>query len=130
MPLRNHTPACLADIIVNLLRGKWAMHILHKLTPDEPLHFNAILRSIPGISAKVLNEQLGYLTAGGVLQRLPTASARQEVLYAYTELGKELRLVVDKLNDLAARWQVVAGNPAPAAQADGDVGRQSAPDLE
>lgn len=76
--------------------------------------FNAILRRIPGISAKVLTEQLGYLTAGGVLQRIPTALARQEVQYAYTERGKELRQVLDKLNDLATRWQMAAdGSESP-----------------
>lgn len=116
MTLRNHSPACLADVIVNLLRGKWAMHILNTLKPEAPLHFNALLRSIPGISAKVLNEQLSYLTAGGVLQRIPTAMARQEVQYAYTERGKELRLVLDRLNDLTTRWQMATEGSEPAEE--------------
>ncbi len=130
MPLRKHAPACLADIIVNLLRGKWTMHILHRLEPDAALHFNALLRSIPGISAKVLNEQLGYLTAGGVLQRMPTASARREVIYGYTERGKELRQVLDNLNELAGRWEMPVGDPANAAHAMERITLQSATDSE
>lgn len=105
MTLRNHASICLADIIVNILRGKWAMHILLAVGEQNGLHFSAIRRSIPGISAKVLSEQLDYLLAAGVVQRMTTATARHEVIYSYTERGKELRVVLDALNELAHRWQ-------------------------
>jgi DNA-binding HxlR family transcriptional regulator len=105
MTLQSPVPVCPADIIVNIVRGKWALNILLVIGEQGEPHFNAIRRTIPGISAKVLGEQLGYLIDGGVLQRTHTASARHEVVYSYTEHGKELRTVLDDLHKLALRWQ-------------------------
>lgn len=85
MVLKNPEPICLAEVITNMLRGKWAVHILHILKLHDALNFNSLLRSIPGISSKVLNEQLGYLITAGVLQRVPTHNPRQEVIYSFTE---------------------------------------------
>lgn len=119
-------------MIVNIVRGKWAMHILLVVGEQDGLHFNAIRRSIPGISAKVPREQLDYLLAAGVVQRMPTAAARHEVIYSYTERGKELRVVLDGLNELAHHWQGSANRGEDDAPASGDrqstVGGENAAD--
>lgn len=103
-------PACLADIIVRSLRGKWAMPILLVVGENGGRHFNHLRRAIPGISAKVLTEQLRYLMAAGVVQRQPSGS---EVVYSYTERGKELRALLDSMNTLAQRWQSADHPPQP-----------------
>ncbi|WP_461313892.1 winged helix-turn-helix transcriptional regulator [Acinetobacter sp. GN11] len=105
MVLKTPEPVCFAEIITNMLRGKWSIHILHTLRLQGALNFNSLHRSISGISTKVLNEQLGYLTVAGVLQRVPTNNPRQEVIYSFTEQGRELCVVLDTLDELARRWQ-------------------------
>lgn len=105
MVLKTPEPVCFAGLITNMLRGKWSIHILHTLGLHGALNFNSLHRSISGISTKVLNEQLGYLTDAGVLQRVPTNNPRQEVIYSFTEQGRELCVVLDTLDELARRWQ-------------------------
>lgn len=105
MALKTPEPVCLAEVITNMLRGKWSVHILHILKLQGALNFNRLHRNIHGISAKVLNEQLGYLIVAGVLQRVPTNNSRQEVIYSFTEQGQELCEVLDVLDELARRWK-------------------------
>ena len=99
------TPVCLADVVIRALRGKWAMQILLAIdAQEERPHFNNLKRAVPGISAKVLAEQLRYLLEAGVIHRIPSDLARQEVFYAYTDQGRELRALLDSLNELGRRW--------------------------
>ncbi|HEY8328604.1 MAG TPA: helix-turn-helix domain-containing protein [Rhodanobacter sp.] len=95
---------CMADVVLRVLRGRWATHILTVIASHESIHFNVLKRAIPGVSAKVLTEQLRYLEAAGVLERHATGNSRQEVSYAYTARGHELKQVLDGFNELAARW--------------------------
>jgi len=68
-----------------------------------PIHFSAIGRQVPGISTKVLAEQLRYLLKAGVVHR-SSAEKRQEVYYELTARGRELQRALDGFNDLARRW--------------------------
>ena len=99
-------PVCLADVVIRTLRGKWAMQILLAFDEVEQgqVHFNHLKRAIPGISAKVLTDQLRYLVQAGVIDRVPSQLARQEVFYAYTAQGRELRALLDSLNAMGQRW--------------------------
>ena len=71
---------------------------------EEQPHFNYLKRAVTGISPKVLTEQLHYLLSAGVICRIPSEQARQEVFYAYTEQGRELRALLDSLNEMGQRW--------------------------
>jgi DNA-binding HxlR family transcriptional regulator len=68
-----------------------------------PIHFSAIAREVRGISVKVLTEQLRDLVENGVLNRIANES-RPEVYYELTPRGRELKLALDSLNELADRW--------------------------
>jgi len=94
----------MADVFIRLLRGRWATHILTVIASHESIHFNRLKRAIPGISAKVLTEQLRFLETSGVLERRITGSPSHEVSYAYTARGNELKHVLDSFSELAARW--------------------------
>jgi DNA-binding HxlR family transcriptional regulator len=95
---------CIADVVLRALRGRWATHILTVIASHQSIHFNELKRAIPGISAKVLMEQLRFLETAGVIERHATGNSRREVSYAFTARGQELIQVLDSFNGLAARW--------------------------
>lgn len=97
------TSICAAEVVLRVLRGRWAMTILMTLVDHGAMHFGAIERSIKGISAKVLSEQLRYLQNAGVVSRR-SSEQRREVYYELTPRGHELKLALDAINDLARRW--------------------------
>lgn len=94
----------MADVVLRALRGRWATHILAVIASHQSIHFNELRRAMPGVSAKVLTEQLRFLEAAGVLERHASDNSRREVSYAYTARGHELKQVLDSFNELAARW--------------------------
>ncbi|WP_343820389.1 helix-turn-helix domain-containing protein [Dyella marensis] len=97
------TSICAAEVVLRVLRGRWAMTILMILSERGAMHFGAIERSIKGVSAKVLSEQLRYLRHAGVVSR-SSSEQRREVYYELTPRGLELKLALDAINDLARRW--------------------------
>ena len=96
-------PICAAEVVLRVLRGRWALTIMAVVAEHGPIHFLAIGRQVPGISNKVLADQLRYLLRAGVVHR-SSAEERQEVFYELTARGREVRTALDGLNDLARRW--------------------------
>jgi DNA-binding HxlR family transcriptional regulator len=92
------------DAFLRLLMGPWTTYILWVLSTKGPTRFGALKREIAGISAKVLTERLRLLEDAGVIYRHYKATIPPEVTYGLTERGKELRQVLDALNDIARRW--------------------------
>lgn len=99
----DETPVCMAEVVLRVVRSRWALTIIKVIADGGPIHFSAIGRRIPNISAKVLADQLRNLHQAAVLQRIGTDD-RQEVYYQLTNRGQELKLALDDLNSLAQRW--------------------------
>jgi DNA-binding HxlR family transcriptional regulator len=102
-PATHELPICASEVIFRALRGRWALTILKVLAQSQSRHFSALLRSVPGISPKVLTEQLRFLEKAGVLDR-SSQSSRREVHYGLTARGRALKVALDGLDDLANRW--------------------------
>lgn len=96
-------PVCAAEVVLRVLRGRWTPTLMVVLAEHGPIHFSAIGRQVPGISTKVLTEQLRYLLRAGVVHR-SGAEKRQEVYYELTPKGRELQVALDGFNELARRW--------------------------
>jgi DNA-binding HxlR family transcriptional regulator len=94
-----------ADCVLQIVRGRWAVQIISQIGGREALHFGALKRAIPGISSKVLTEQLRRFEQAGILQRKRKPAARPEMLYSLTNRGHELKTVLDCLQELGSRWQ-------------------------
>jgi DNA-binding HxlR family transcriptional regulator len=88
---------CPALVGIKAISGKWKTRILWLLRA-RPHHFGEMRALLPGVSAKVLSEQLSQLGADGLI-------ASQEVmrggvgysLYDYTQYGRTLIPVLDLL---------------------------------
>jgi DNA-binding HxlR family transcriptional regulator len=100
-----HTPGACREALIPVtevlaqIGGKWTVHILLGLAQREH-RFSELLRSIEGISQKMLTATLRDLERDGFVTRAVTPSIPPRVDYAITEMGREL---VRPLSSLA-RW--------------------------
>src|SRR5258705_12285357 len=76
--------------------GKWNLIILYGLA-KSPKHFAALQRAIPGISQKVLTQQLRELVSDGIVQRQPKGAIPAPVEYSLTEYGQSVLPLVEEV---------------------------------
>ncbi|MGH9883564.1 MAG: winged helix-turn-helix transcriptional regulator [Pyrinomonadaceae bacterium] len=74
--------------------GKWKLIIVYWLA-ESPKHFAALRRVMPGISQKVLTEQLRELVSDGILQRQPQGVIPAPVEYSLTDYGRSVLPLVE-----------------------------------
>ena len=61
--------------------------------------FSDFIKSIPGLSKKVLTDNLRELEEDGLIEREAFAEVPPRVEYSLSELGKTLKPVLDALSD-------------------------------
>ena len=91
---------CPTRQILDRVGDKWAVLIL-LLVRDEPMRFNALRRTIEGISQKMLSQVLKSLERDGLIKRRVIATVPVTVEYSITPLGATLSKAVDALRDWA-----------------------------
>jgi DNA-binding HxlR family transcriptional regulator len=62
---------------------------------DSPKHFAALRKALPGISQKVLTQQLRELVTDGIVHRHPKGAIPAPVEYSLTDYGRSLLPLVD-----------------------------------
>src|SRR5262245_6794385 len=81
---------------MQVIEGKWKPMICRRLGDVGPLGFGEMRRSMPGVTAKVLRQQLRQMEAAGLIAR--AAQARPlRVRYRLTEHGQTLGPVFEVL---------------------------------
>ena len=106
---------CPMDRLLRLLTGPWTTYILWVLRSNGPTRFGELKRRVPGVSAKMLTERLRMLEEARVIYRHYEPTIPPQVTYGLAKRGEELREVLDKLSEVALRWQ--AEDRAPVASA-------------
>jgi DNA-binding HxlR family transcriptional regulator len=91
---------CPTRQILDRIGDKWAVLILI-LIREEPMRFNALRRTIEGISQKMLSQVLKSLERDGLIKRRVFATVPVTVEYSITPLGQTLAAAVDPLRDWA-----------------------------
>ncbi len=95
--------------ILSRIGDKWSVLVIMMLS-DGPKRFNALGRSIGGISQRMLSLTLRGLERDGLVTRTVTPTVPPRVDYELTELGQSLRVSVQALGAWAFEHQ-----PAVAA---------------
>jgi DNA-binding HxlR family transcriptional regulator len=116
---------CPMDSLLRLLMGPWTTYILWVLRSNGPTRFGELKRKVAGVSAKVLSERLRMLAEASVVHRQFEATIPPQVTYSLTVRGEELREVLDRLNEVAVRWQTA--DKAAAAAAPAALGHSAGP---
>ena len=90
---------CPVELTLDMVGGKWKPLILWELRGGTR-RFNALEGALPGITHKVLAQQLRALERDGFVSRTVHDGRAPHVEYALSEFGDTLRPVLDAM----ARW--------------------------
>lgn len=96
-------PNCPAQAAIEAIAGKWCLKILHRLTKGKA-RFNVLQRDLPGVSQKVLTQQLRRLEKHGLISRTVHATVPPAVEYALTPAGAELKVALKDLHEWAKKY--------------------------
>ena len=81
------------------------MHILWVLSTSGPTRFGALRRQIDGISSRLLTERLRDLKEKGFIYRHYEPTIPPAVTYGLTKRMEEIGETLNKLDELAHKWQ-------------------------
>jgi DNA-binding HxlR family transcriptional regulator len=108
---------CPIKATTNTLAGKWKVMIVWQLSFGQ-MRFAEIRDGLPGVSEKVLTEQLRQLEADGILRRTVLPAVPPRVDYELTEAGRDLIPIMRTMCDWAGAYLGVQPNfPRRRAQA-------------
>ena len=104
MLTKEELPDCPVATTVQLIGNKWKLLILRNLLA-RPWRFNEMLRSIQGISQKVLTDNLRALENDGIITRTVFPEVPPRVEYALSELGDSMRPIIDAMQAWGLNYQ-------------------------
>jgi DNA-binding HxlR family transcriptional regulator len=87
---------------LRMLEGRWKMIILFQMFHSGILRFSELERAIPGISQKMLIQQLRQMEADGIVRRIVHHQVPPKVEYCLTDWGQALCPALDALLKWAA----------------------------
>ena len=97
-------PECPVATTLQLIGNKWKVLILRNLMA-RPWRFNEMLRSIPGISQKVLTDNLRALENDEIITRTVFPEVPPRVEYALSDLGESMRPILKAMETWGAGYQ-------------------------
>ena len=95
----NPVGGCPLTAALAAIGGKWKMIIVYWLA-ESPKHFAALRKAMPGISQKVLTEQLRELENDGLVLREPKGAVPAPVEYSLTDYGRSVLPLIEEVR----RW--------------------------
>lgn len=105
--IQDRVYTCPIELGLSVVIGKWKLLILCRLR-GETLRYGALHRQLPGISQKVLTQQLRELEADGIVQRQVYPVVPPQVEYRLTPAGELLLPVLDVLAGWGGQYALPA----------------------
>lgn len=114
----NAVSGCALTAALAAMGGRWKLFILYRLA-DGPLHFAALRRSLPEMSAKVLAQQLREMQADGLVERDRRGPVPAPVVYTLAPHGRSLLPVAEAIRQWGMTHQALrAASGVPDVAAD------------
>jgi DNA-binding HxlR family transcriptional regulator len=95
---------------IELIGKRWSGAILLVLS-EGPQRFGELTRAVPGLSDRLLSQRLRELEEAQLVERSVEEGSPVRVSYELTEIGRELRPVIEELREWAQRWRAAAAGP-------------------
>ncbi len=95
---------CPVEYTASIISNKWKVLILRDLI-EGTKRYNELNRSIVGISAKVLTQNLKDLESDGIVKRKVYPVVPPKVEYSLTEKGQELKGVLDMMKEFGLKYK-------------------------
>ena len=89
-------PACPVEMTLQLIGNKWKVLIIRDLLGGTK-RFNELMRSVTGITQKVLTSNLRSMEEAGLLTRKVYPEVPPRVEYSLTDTGMSLKPVLDSM---------------------------------
>lgn len=88
--------ACPLYTAIAVIDGRWKPMVFQRLS-EEPRGFGELHRMLPGVTRKVLRDQLRQMQADDLIQRRPLSRTSLGVRYSLTRYGRTLGPVFETL---------------------------------
>jgi DNA-binding HxlR family transcriptional regulator len=88
---------CPVTATLNVIGGRWKPLILYSLK-DRTIRFGELKRMMPGITQKMLTQQLRELERDGIVSRRVYPQVPPKVEYALTEFGETLGPIMKSMS--------------------------------
>ena len=95
---------CPVEYTASIISNKWKIIILRDLLTGTK-RYNELSRSVVGISAKVLTENLRELERDGIIKRKVYPVVPPKVEYSLSEKGEALRGVLDCMRAFGEKYK-------------------------
>jgi DNA-binding HxlR family transcriptional regulator len=92
----NPVEGCPLTAALAAIGGKWKLIIVYWLA-ESPKHFAALRKAMPGISQKVLTQQLRELISDGIVKREPKGAVPAPVEYSLSDYGRSVLPLVENV---------------------------------
>ena len=93
MKKKEELPVCPVATTVQLIGSKWKLLIMRNLLV-RPWRFNELMKSLDGISQKVLTESLRSMEDDGIIIRTVFPEVPPHVEYSLSEVGESMRPII------------------------------------
>jgi len=90
----NPVEGCPLTAALAAIGGKWKLIIVYWLA-ESPKHFAALRKAMPGISQKVLTQQLRELMNDGIVNREAKGAVPAPVEYSLSDYGRSVLPLVE-----------------------------------
>lgn len=105
MLTREELPECPVATTVQLIGNKWKLLIIRNLIYNGTQRFTDFVKTVPGISKKVLTDNLRALEEDGLVIREVFAEVPPRVEYSLSELGKTLKPILDAMHHWGSAYK-------------------------
>jgi len=100
--MKGQSYSCGLEAAFDVIGGKWKVLILWALHP-QPRRFGELKRLVPGVSEKMLIQQLREMEADGIVHREAYYEIPPKVEYSLTEFGASLQTALTPLCDWGSK---------------------------
>ena len=90
---------CRVGDALNIIVGKWKPIILLHLFENGTMRFNELKRKMPGITQKMLTQQLRELEGEDLVHREVYPQVPPKVEYSITEYGQSIEPVLEVMHE-------------------------------
>ena len=91
---KKHPTCPPVSITLAVLGGKWKPVVLFHLTEQKTLRFGELYKKIPGITQKMLTQQLREMEEDGLLKRKVYPVVPPKVEYSLSDYGRTLEPIL------------------------------------
>lgn len=97
-------PDCPVEMTLQLIGDKWKVLIIRDLLTGTK-RFNELMRSVTGITQKVLTSHLRSMEAAGLVNRKVYPVIPPKVEYSLTETGYSLKPILDSMDTWGTEYK-------------------------